>query len=124
MTLFGNGVLVPGMRMVWPLFEKSPFSSAVVGRLTRVPAVCWRMRRHSSPAKKKSLFFLIGPPTSQPKSLKRSWVLFGEKKLRASSASLRKYSKRPPWKLLVPFLVEILKAAPVERPYSAEKFEV
>ena len=83
--------------------EKSPANCAVVGAVVRVGAVVWRMIFHSSPTKKNSLFFRMGPPRFQPKSLKRSfffcfWPLrpVGAKKLVASNLSLRKNSNTPP----------------------------
>ena len=56
-----------------------------------------RWYRDSCATKKNSLSFLIGPPTEPPNWFKRSGVLVEpSKKLRASSALLRKYSKMPP----------------------------
>src|SRR5207248_2333948 len=75
---------------------KLPCNIAVVGNVVRNGARSWLIFFHSSPPKKKSLSFLIGPPRFQPKSLKRSFCFTGEKKLRASSLSLRTNSKPPP----------------------------
>src|SRR5260221_10590613 len=76
--------------------EKSPNLSARVGRLRCTGAESNRMRLYSWPTKKKSLSFLIGPLKFQPKLLKRSFPFAGEKKLRASSLSLRRNSKALP----------------------------
>src|SRR6516164_6362096 len=50
---------------------KLPASSAVVGRVRFCGGAGSRSLFHSSPAKKNSLPRLIGPPSVQPKSLKR-----------------------------------------------------
>src|SRR5712671_7396329 len=76
--------------------EKSPNLSARVGRLRLTGAESNRIRLYSWPMKKKSLSFLIGPLKFQPKLLKRSFAFTGEKKLRASTLSLRRNSKALP----------------------------
>src|SRR6267378_8419892 len=76
--------------------EKSPDLSARVARLRCTGAESNRMRLYSWPTKKKSLSFLIGPLKFQPKLLKRSFAFTGEKKLRASTLSLRRNSKAVP----------------------------
>ena len=48
---------------------KSPCLIARVGSVRRAGVVKRRIFFHSSPAKKNSLFFWIGPPRLQPKSL-------------------------------------------------------
>src|SRR6185503_5030856 len=124
---------VAGLMAVYPVGTlrvpvrrlKSPFRSALVGRLRCTGAVSCRMILYSWPTKKKSLSFLIGPLKFQPKLLKRSFGFFGaEKKLRASSLSLRINSKALPCHSLPPPRVTTLTEAPALRPYSAEKFEV
>src|SRR5215471_2070504 len=74
-------------------------------------------------AKRKVLFFRIGPPSVPPYIFRRSsgvgW-LGRRKKLRASTASLRRNSKAVPWILLVPERMVAFTTAPAEWPYSAE----
>jgi hypothetical protein len=48
---------------------KSPARMARVGRVRKLGPLKRRMRFHSSPAKKNSLFFWMGPPRLHPKSL-------------------------------------------------------
>ena len=95
-TLPGNGWPVRGSRSTVVIPLKSPCLIARVGSVRRAGVVKRRIFFHSSPPKKKSLSRLTGPPRFQPKSLKRSFCLMGEKKLRASNLSLRMNSKPPP----------------------------
>src|SRR5260370_6761390 len=99
--------------------EKSPNLSACVGRLRFTGAESCRMRLYSWPTKKKNLSFLIGPLKFQPKLLKRSFAFTGEKKLRASSLSLRRNSKAVPCYELPPPRVTVFTDGPALRPYSA-----
>src|ERR1035437_7403456 len=63
----------------------------------------------SKPAKKKSLFSTMGPPTEPPSGFtRRRDGRAGARKRRASGGSLRKYSNRPPWGGLPPLLVMLL----------------
>src|SRR5690349_19915923 len=72
---------------------KLPCSSAVVGTVKFCGLAERRIFFHSCPAKKNSLLWIIGPPTFQPKSLKRRGEVFVpftfELGLRASNISLR-----------------------------------
>ena len=63
MTLPGKGRPVRGSRMTVVMPLKSPLRMAVVGSVRRAGVVKRRIFFHSSPAKKKSLFFWMGPPT-------------------------------------------------------------
>src|SRR5260370_8514821 len=82
---------------------KSPLISAAVGRFLVAAFANRRILFHSSPAKKKSLPRLIGPPKSHPKSLNRSgpFTAPGVGSL-ASKTLFRINSKRNPWKLAHP----------------------
>src|SRR4051812_46242546 len=76
-----------------------PARSSEVGVVARC-SWFWARRLNSSPAKKNSFWrellnlpgIVIGPPSVQPKLLKRSLSLVVPKKLRASILSLRKNS--------------------------------
>src|SRR6266513_1538787 len=97
--------------------EKSPVRWARVGTVeitARLEAwrVCSQLR------KKWVLSLRIGPPSEPPNWLRRSGGFWRAKKLRASSAELRKYSKSLPWNWLVPERVESATIPPVECPYS------
>src|SRR5207253_10874238 len=69
-------------------------------------------RRSSDLKKKKSLFLSIGPPTVPPNMFQRRGGLSALLNLFSQefefSLSLRKYSQRSPWKLLVPDLIVAL----------------
>src|SRR5437016_5232960 len=98
---------------------KSPRRCAGVGTIVvRVPLL-WMMRRHSCDQKKKSLSFLMGPPTSYPKSLYRFFGRDVAKKLRAFNTSFRKYSKALPWNRLVPEREIRLICPPADLPVAA-----
>src|ERR1039458_8309914 len=101
--------------------EKSPFRSALVGIVTRseeMPCTIWRS---STEAKKKVLFFLMGPPNVPPNWFWWKSGLMLSKKPRASRTVLRKNSYASPWNSLVPPLVTTLTTEPELRPYSASK---
>src|SRR5260370_26507022 len=103
---------------------KSPLISAAVGRFLVAAFANRRILFHSSPAKKKSLPRLIGPPKSHPKSLNRTGPFTAPGVgSRASKTLFRMNSKRDPWKLSPPLRVTTFTEAPEFRPYSAEKFE-
>src|SRR6185503_8034862 len=99
-------------------------NSAVEGSDRSTGLVYCRIFFHSCPPKKKSLLFSTGPPRCHPKSLNRKLGFTGEKKLRASKASLRMNSNAPPCNWLPPLLVITFTDAPDWRPYSAEKLDV
>src|SRR5215831_678080 len=110
---------------------KLPASSAVVGTVRFCGDAAIRSFFHSWPAKKNNLPRLIGPPTDQPKSLKRSGGLIRvlgvpgaafnlDAGLAALKMSLRTYSNRLPWKSFPPLFVTTLTDAASLRPYSAE----
>ena len=69
MTLPGNGWPVSGSRITVVIPLKSPLRMARVGSVRSVGVVKRRISFHSCPPKKNSLFFWIGPPRLQPKSL-------------------------------------------------------
>src|ERR1700730_28557 len=103
---------------------KSRLISALVGSVLTAGFANRRILFHSCPPKKKSLPRLMGPPKSQPKSLKRSGPLIapGVGSL-ASNASFRMNSNIVPWKPSPPLRVTTFTEAPELRPYSAEKFD-
>ena len=57
----GIGFLVPGKKSCF-CPAKFPASLAELGTVTRDGCAFWRSRFHSSPTKKNSLSFLMGPP--------------------------------------------------------------
>src|ERR1700688_3817634 len=105
--------------------EKSPVRSAVV-KTVFCPAELGISKRWSwKSAKKKSLFFRIGPPTVPPNMFQRSLALGSAgyaklfDQLFAFSLSLRKNSQMSPWKALVPDLMVALTIPPSKLPNSA-----
>src|SRR5262245_62620769 len=99
-------------------------SASLRTRLLRLSS--WRCRRASYVKRKKVLFLISGPPSRPPARLRLKGgglLEVNSKKLRASSASLRKYSNNSPWNSLVPERVAILTTAPEFCPYSALKTE-
>src|ERR1700719_3175232 len=131
LTIVHPGGAFGGVLSVTPEALKLPASSCEVGTV-RFTGLCdMRILFHSSPAKKNSLPRLMGPPTSQPKSLYRMAgfsTLSGvpgaafslEPTFTASTALLRINSKPPPWKAFPPLLVTTLTIEAALRPYSAE----
>src|SRR5712692_135779 len=98
--------------------EKSPARWARLGTVESTASLAAR-RVCSQLAKKWVLSLRIGPPNEAPNWFRRSGGFVFEKKLRASSASLRKYSNKLPWNSLVPDRVDSATIPPVEWPYSA-----
>src|SRR5712664_2244278 len=86
------------------------------------------MRFHSALPKKKSLFFLIGPPTEPPNWLRVKaclgfpWAL--SKKSCVANLDTRLYSYAEPWKAFEPLFVARFTTAEDARPYSAVKLLV
>src|SRR5262249_5694638 len=69
----------------------------------------------------------MGPPKLAPNWFRLKgggWLEVKVKKLRASSASLRRNSNKSPWKSFAPERVAILTMAPALCPYSALKVEL
>src|SRR5579864_1904744 len=86
-----------------------------------------RWRNSSYETKKKVRFLKIGPPRLPPNWLRLKGGGLGDvksKKLRASTASLRRNSNSSPWNLLVPERDAMLRMAPELCPYSALKVEL
>src|SRR5215813_2716953 len=111
----------------------APARSFWLGTLEDATVKLWCWRRPSYAKKKKTLFFLIGPPPLAPKSLRLKGACgFGApvdvsrvlKSFRASSALLRKNSNNSAWYSFVPERVARLTMAPAFRPYCAGKEEL
>src|SRR5262249_51028707 len=122
-TRFAAGITA---RIFWMAALVAPARSFWLGTLEDATVKLWCWRRPSYAKKKKTLFFLIGPPPLAPKSLRLKGACgFGApvdvsrvlKTFRASSALLRKNSNNSAWYSFVPERVARLTMAPAFRPY-------
>src|SRR5579863_2398818 len=110
--------------------EKSPVRHGVGIRVAAEVEGGVLLRRLCSSMKKKSLSLMMWPPNVPPNWFQRSaergtaTPADGPFQLLAQefefSLSLRKYSKRSPWNLLVPDLITTLMMPPWKLPNSAE----
>src|ERR1043166_8323413 len=93
MILVGIATPVVGSLIVPDFAEKSPVRSAAVGTKAVLVYVMLRRIVRCHEPKKKSLSFLMGPPSVPPNWLRLSASFCVPKKLRAFSAPLRRNSK-------------------------------
>src|SRR5687768_9346789 len=112
----GKGRPVSGSRMA---DANCPVRSAAEGSVETVVLLRRRIPFSTSP-KKNVRLRMSGNPTAPPNWLRLYGGFSVAKKLRASSASCRKYSYTAPCSVFVPDLSDTLTTPDDDRPYSAE----
>ena len=120
----GNGCPVCGSLGMRADAEKSPARSSGDGGTAVLKSCDWRIRVPWYEPKTKVRFRISGPPAAKPNWLCFRSGLSTEKKLRAFSALLRRYSQSEPCNWLDPARVATTNRPPPKRPYSALKLLV
>ena len=98
---------------------KSPLRIAVVGTNPTSVEPTLLIVVPCQPAKKNSLFRMIGPPAYPPYCLRLRKSLVGEKKFRELNVLSRRYPNTPPCRLFVPERVTAFTTAPALAPCAA-----